>query len=102
MLKKIITTILFAAVLLCIVPCASAKEADSDSVISQDSDFVPLYTTAPDSSLRNPPNYMSTDQGIFFYTQTTMLALIAGYLIIFKVRCIPKGEKMHRRKKKNQ
>lgn len=99
-MKKLIIAILSAVLLLCSVPVVSAETADSDSVILQDSDFVPLYTTSPDSTLKDHSNYMTTDEGILFYTQTTLLALIAGYLIVFKVRCIPKGEKMHRRKKK--
>ena len=85
--------------LLIFIPNAgAAKKGDSDSVITQDGEFVPLYTTSPDSSLKDHSDYMTKEQSVFFYTQTTFLALIAGYLIVFKVRCIPKGEKMHRRK----
>ena len=99
MFKKLLVTVMSAVMLLSFVPGVSAaKKAESDSVITQDSDFVPLYTTSPDSSLKDHSNNMTAEQSVFFYTQTTFLALLAGYLIIFKVRCIPKGEKMHRRK----
>ena len=99
-MKKLIIAILSAVILLCSASVVSAETAASDAVISQDSDFVPLYTTAPDSSLKDHSGSMSTDEGILFYTQTTLLALIAGYLIVFKIRCIPKGEKMHGRRKR--
>ena len=103
MLKRLIVTILSAVMLLTFIPTISAAEkANSDSVITQDGEFVPLYTTSPDSSLKDHSNYMTKEQSVFFYTQTTFLALIAGYLIVFKVRCIPKGEKMHRRKTINK
>ena len=100
MIKRIIVTLISALTLLCFMPSAAAEEApDNDSVITQDGDFVPLFTTSPDSSLKDHSNYMTEEQGVFFYPQTTFLALVAGYLIVFKVRCIPKGEKMHRRRK---
>lgn len=103
MVKRLICIIFSAALFLCFIPSAGAEEApDSDAVISQNEEFVPLYTTSPDSTLKNHSNDMTEEQGIFFYTQTTFLALIAGYLIIFKIKCIPKGERMHRRRKLNK
>ncbi len=103
MMKKLIAALFSAVILLCFIPTAGAEEAPgSDAVISQNEDYVPLYTTAPDSSLKNHSNDMTREQGVFFYTQTTFLALIAGYLIIFKIKCIPKGERMHRRRKLNE
>lgn len=102
MIKKIIAFVLIAVSLFCFAPSVGAETAVSDSVISEDGDFVPLYTVAPDSTLKDHSNDMTYEQGILFYTQTTLLALIAGYLIIFKIRCIPKGEKMHRRRKLNK
>ena len=74
-----------------------AATPDEAVMIAQQDDLMPLYTTAPDSSLRDYSNYMTVDQGILFYAQTTALALIAGYLILFKVKGVPHGEKMHRR-----
>lgn len=97
-MKKLFVLLFTAAIMLSIVPSVNAETADSDSVITQDGDFVPLYTVAPDNSLKDHSNVMTDEQSILFYTQTTLLALVAGYLILFKVRCIPKGEKMHRRK----
>lgn len=103
MIKKLIAALFSAVMLLCFIPSAAAEEAPgSGDVISQGQDFVPLYTTAPDSTMKNHSNDMTMEQGVFFYTQTTFLALIAGYLIIFKIKCIPKGEKMHRRRKLNE
>lgn len=99
MFKKLLISLLVCTMLLFFVPAVSAETADSDSVIRQDSEYVPLFTTSPDSSLKDHSNTMTSEQSVFFYTQTTLLALIAGYLIVFKVRCIPKGERMHRRKK---
>lgn len=102
MIKKLIAVFVSALIMIVCIPSVSADTADSDSVLSQKEDFVPLYTTSPDSSLKDHSNYMTTEQSVFFYTQTTFLALIAGYLIVFKVRCLPKGEKMHRRRKLKQ
>ena len=103
MIKKLICALVSAVLLLCFIPSAGAEEAPgSDAVISQNEDFVPLYTTSPDSSLKDHSTDMTQEQAVFFYTQTTFLALIAGYLIIFKIKCIPKGEKMHRRRKPNE
>lgn len=100
MIKKMIAVLFSAVLLLCFIPSVGAEEVPgSDAVISQNEDYVPLYTTAPDSTLKDHSNDMTREQGIFFYTQTTFLALIAGYLILFKVKCIPKGEKMHRRRR---
>ncbi len=102
MIKKLIAVFISAVIITICIPSVSADTADSDSVISQKEDFVPLYTTSPDSSLKDYSNYMTAEQSVFFYTQTTFLALVAGYLIVFKVRCLPKGEKMRRRRKINQ
>ena len=103
MIKRLICVFFSATLLLCFIPSAGAEEApDSDAVISQNEEFVPLYTTAPDSTLKNHSNDMTEERGIFLYTQTTFLTLIAGYLIIFKIKCIPKGERMHRRRKLNE
>ena len=79
-----------------------AATPDEAVLISQQDDLTPLYTTAPDSSLRDYSAYMTEEQSIFFYTQTTALALVAGYLILFKVKGIRNTEKMHRRWRKKQ
>lgn len=99
-MKKIIVSVcLIFTALFSTVP-VSAASPDEAVWISRQDDLTPLYTTAPDSSLKDhSANLMSADEGILFYTQTTALALIAGYLILFKVKGIPPHEKMHRRKK---
>lgn len=88
-----------------IIPsCVSAYAETSDEAVisSQNDSFVPLYTTSPDSSLKNHSSvsFISNEDYPLFYAQTTALALIAGYLILFKVKGISHDEKMHRRKDK--
>ena len=63
-----------------------------------ENDFTPIYTTSPDSSLKQSSK-MSKGESNLFYTQTTCIALFAGYLILFKVKGIDHSEKMHRRNK---
>ncbi len=80
----------------------SAASSD-EAVLSQyDDKFVPLYTTVPQESEGSRP-LLEKDkrENALFYTQTTFLALTAGYLILFKVKGIDHSEKMHRRIKKN-
>ncbi|MBQ2428869.1 MAG: hypothetical protein IIV96_01635 [Ruminococcus sp.] len=100
-MKKLIASIIIAVSLICFSGSVSAASPDEAVMISQQDGLTPLYTTAPDSSLKDHSNRMSREQGILFYTQTTALALIAGYLILFKVKGIPHGEKMHRRRRKD-
>lgn len=102
-LKKSIIALLFAVVCLTSIFCVnvSASSIDEAVISAQDDKYTPLYTKAPDSSLRD---YSTVDEATsrnyqLFYVQTTVLALIAGYLIIFKVKGINHDEKMHRRKK---
>lgn len=100
-MKKFIASLLIAVCLACGAGTAFAASPDEAVMISQQDGLTPLYTTAPDSSLKDHSNHMSRQEGILFYTQTTALALIAGYLILFKVKGIPHGEKMHRRRRKD-
>ena len=100
-MKKLIVSIVIAASLICSAVSVYAASPDEAVMISQQDNLTPLYTTAPDSSLKDHSGIMSRGQGILFYTQTTALALIAGYLILFKVKGIPHGEKMHRRRRKD-
>ena len=98
-LKKILVSLIAAmTVMLSSVPVLAATP-DEAAIVSRQEDLTPLYTTASDSSLRDYSHHMSADEGILFHTQTTALALITGYLILFKVKGIPHGEKMHRRRK---
>ena len=96
-MKKILIGCFISLTLLFSTVTAFAASPDEAVMIAQQDDLTPLYTTAPDSSLRDYANYMTVDRGILFYTQTTALALVAGYLILFKVKGIPHSEKMHRR-----
>ena len=80
------------------LPVSSAT-SDQAVISNQCEDVVPLYTTAPDSSLKDySHNEHSSKYYRLFYTQTTFLALLAGYLILFKVKGINHDEKMHRRR----
>lgn len=78
----------------------NASTSDEVIISQQDDGFVPLYTESPDSSLKeySSDEYSRKDYRIF-YTQTTFLALLAGYLILFKIKGLNHNEKMHRRKK---
>lgn len=80
-----------SAVIICIssIFFVSAESSTIDeAVISQADDrYVPLYTKSPDSSLKNHAvSEFSSKDYQFFYTQTTLLALVAGYLILFKIK----------------
>lgn len=100
-MKKALSAILICLILLfsCTAVTVSASSVDEALISSQDDKYVPLYTVSPDSSLKdyNSPDFSSKNSALF-YTQTTLLALIAGYLILFKVKGINHDEKMHRRK----
>lgn len=78
--------------------CAVSSH-DESVLTSQDDRFQP-YTVAPDNGETTD---ISSEEGNtsksyeLFYTQTTFLALLAGYLILFKVKGIDHSEKMHRR-----
>ena len=100
-MKKVFSVILICLILLfsCTAVTVSASSIDEAVISSQDDKYVPLHTISPDSSLKdyNSPDFSSKNSALF-YTQTTLLALIAGYLILFKVKGINHDEKMHRRK----
>lgn len=72
-----------------------------EAVLSEANDnYTPLYTTSPhnsdgDLSLLKEEKSNSA----LFYTQTTFLALMAGYLILFKAKGFDHSQKMHRRLK---
>lgn len=98
-LKKI-----FAVLISCMIICFSAvntfaSTSDEVYISSQDDKYKPLYTTSPDSSLKDhSSNSWSSKDYELFYTQTTFLALVAGYLILFKVKGLKSDEKLHRRR----
>ncbi len=99
MKKFIIAVLASLSMLVFFSPACSAQETGGQEIISRQEEFVPQFTTNPDSSLKNHSTLFTLDTKGYalFYTQTTVLALIAGYLILFKVRGIPKHEKLHRR-----
>ena len=102
-MKKALSVVLICLSLLfsCTAATVSASSVDEAVISSQDDKYTPLYTVSPDSLLKDydSPDFSSKDYALF-YTQTTLLALIAGYLILFKVKGINHDEKMHRRKNK--
>lgn len=105
-MKKALSVILICLILLfsCNAVNVSASSIDEAVISSQDDRYVPLYTVSPDSSLKDydSPNFSNKDSALF-YTQTTLLALIVGYLILFKLKGISHDEKMHgRRSRKNR
>lgn len=102
-MKKALSVIFICLtfMLSCAALTVSASSVDEAIISSQDDKYVPLYTVSPDSSLKDydSPDFSSKDYALF-YAQTTFLALIAGYLILFKVKGINHDEKMHSRKNK--
>ena len=89
--------------IICIFSAANicAVSSPDQSVLTvADDKFEPLYTTSPDNGITSS-DFLNTDNTsknyTLFYTQTTFLALLAGYLIIFKVKGIDHSQKMHRR-----
>lgn len=101
-----IRTIIIAAVM-CIsvftatIATVNAASIDEAVLAEADDKYVPLYTTNPEGPLKSSSDsslQTSKDYAIF-YTQTTFLALLVGYLILFKVKGIDHSEKMHRRSK---
>lgn len=100
-MKKVLSVIFICLTLLftSAVVTVSASSVDEVVLSSQDDKYVPLYTVSPDSSLKEhtSTDFSSKDYALF-YTQTTLLALIAGYLILFKIKGINHDEKMHSRK----
>lgn len=102
-MKKALSVVLICLTVLfsCTAATVSASSVDEAVISSQDDKYTPLYTVSPDNSLKDydSPNFSSKNSALF-YTQTTFLALIAGYLILFKVKGIKHDEKMHGRKRR--
>lgn len=100
-LTRIFLTMLSSIIIITSFTALSVSASTSDQAVisNQSEEVVPLYTTAPDSSLKDySHNEHSSKYYRLFYTQTTFLALLAGYLILFKVKGINRDEKMHRRR----
>lgn len=77
----------------------SAASSPDEAVISGNYDGIePIPTEKPeDKPVKHGKGFSSGDYALF-YTQTTLLALLAGYLIIFKAKGTKTKEKMHGRK----
>ncbi|MCH5297026.1 MAG: hypothetical protein J1E85_05080 [Ruminococcus sp.] len=100
--KRLLLVVILLLVCIFSVPNVYAESSPDQSILTAaDDKYVPLYTTAPNSDSRldvnSNPDETSKDYTLF-YTQTTFLALLAGYLIIFKVKGIDHSQKMHRRR----
>ena len=77
----------------------SAVSSPDEAVISDNYDGIePIPTEKPEDKPVKHGNGFSSGDYALFYTQTTFLALLAGYLIIFKAKGTKTKEKMHRRK----
>lgn len=100
-MKKIVSMFLISVSMMFCITALPVFAATSDEAIitSQDGEYEPLYTLPSDSShkIDSTADTSRRDYALF-YTQTTFLALLAGYLILFKVKGINHGEKMHRRR----
>ena len=60
-MKKLIISVLIAVSLICFSGSVSAASPDEAVMISQQDGLTPLYTTAPDSSLKDHSNRMSRE-----------------------------------------
>ena len=86
-MKKMLIFFFSAIMLISSVAFVHAAAADEAVVIAQQDDLTPLYTTVPDSStLKDHSGDMTLEEGVLYYTDMTALALIAGYLILFKAK----------------
>lgn len=87
--KFVITLLMAALMSFSSAFCQSVSAASSpdEAVISGNYDGIePIPTEKPeDKPVKHGKGFSSEDYALF-YTQTTFLALLAGYLIIFKAR----------------
>ncbi len=99
-LTALITMIMCFSVFTAMTSVANAASSDEAVLEAADDRLVPLYTSSSDSSIKgySTENTSTSRDYALFYTQTTLLALIAGYLILFKVKGIDHSEKMHSRR----
>lgn len=98
-MKKLRRITAVISILVIFTISVSAVSADSLNPYNSYSELVTLpteQTQSIDSDTFSGSSEGSQRDYALFYTQTTLLALVAGYLIIFKLRCInPEKEKMH-------
>jgi len=99
---KFISTLLMAVLMafssaFCV--SVSAASSPDEAVISGNYDGIePIPTEKPEDKPVKLGKVFSSGDYALFYTQTTFLALLAGYLIIFKAKGTKTKEKMHGRK----
>lgn len=100
-LKRLLLVIISGIICIFSVADVCAVSSPDQSVLTAAEDkYEPLYTTAPNHnalSTEFSDDDSTSKNYTLFYTQTTFLALLAGYLIIFKVKGIDHSQKMHRR-----
>lgn len=98
---KLLIIVIISAII-CIFSVANVcavSSPDQAVLAAADDRFVPLYTTSPNQGAQSTDlaNIDKTSKDYtLFYTQTTLLALLAGYLILFKAKGIDHSQKMHR------
>ena len=96
--KFIITLLMAVLMTFSSAFCVSVSAASSPDEAVISGNYEPIPTEKPeDKPVKHGKGFSSGDYALF-YTQTTFLALLAGYLIIFKVKGTKTKEKMHRRK----
>ncbi len=100
MKKAIAIFCISISLLLCVTISPAFAATKDEAIISgQEEDYEPLYTLPPESAQSSDINAETSRRDYaLFYTQTTFLALLAGYLILFKIKGINHGEKMHKRR----
>lgn len=100
-LKRFLAVIISSFICFGAVQNVSAVSSPDQSVLTTaDDKYKPLYTIPSDNNTQSDDfaeAEKSSKDYALFYTQTTFLALLAGYLIIFKVKGIDHSQKMHRR-----
>lgn len=101
-LKRFTILIISALIFTFSVSTVCAASSPDQSVLSAaDDKYEPLYTISSDND-DNYANLLNAEKKSknyeLFYTQTTFLALIAGYLILLKVKGIDHSQKMHGRR----
>lgn len=100
-LKRLFVVILSVVICIFSVSTVCAASSPDQSILTAEDKFEPLYTVSPENSALSS-DFSDSDtfskNYTLFYTQTTFLALLAGYLIIYKIKGIDHSQKMHLRK----
>ena len=91
-------TVVFSVLAICLfssIGASSATSTNDNAIITAErDDLTPLYTKAPDNILNTSADFEPSDKSSqLFYTQTTFWALMAGYLILYKVKGVDHSHK---------